>query len=474
MTMKKKRDLTSGSIFKNLLWVAIPTLLSSLVQMAYNLTDMFWVSQVTRMGLDQSDAVTAVGTGGFYMWLGFGFIMLVKIGTSVNISQSAGRDDAEAVAKFGNNGFILMVIVAVFYSLAGFILKEEFVALYGYSNEMVISDSIDYLSVVSSFIIFMFLVNLFSGIYDGLGLTIMTFVIGATGLVLNMILDPFFILDQVTVFGNTFNGLGMTVKGAAIATVISQGFVLLIYILIYISKVRPFDLHLKKYFSTDHMKRILKIGYPVGVQSILFTIIAVIITIMQAGYGEEVVATQRVGSQIEALAWMIASGFQVALASFVGQNYGAGKLDRVKKGYITSMKILIPYGIAVNLLLFFFSKQLFGIFIQEADTLPLGITYLRVLSISQLFMIIELATAGAFNGLGRTKYPSGVSIIGNFLRIPLAYVLALSLGYVGIWWAISMSSILKGVVIVIMFLYFLRKLSLSDISELEVTELEIV
>lgn len=473
--MKKKRDLTSGSILKNLLWVAIPTLLSSLVQMAYNLTDMFWVGQVTRMGLDQSDAVTAVGTGGFYMWLGFGFIMLVKIGTSVNISQSAGKNDAEAVSKFGNNGFILMVIVAIFYSVAGFFLKEEFVGLYGYTKEIVISDSIDYLSVVSTFVIFMFLVNLFSGIYDGLGLTIMTFIIGASGLVLNMVLDPFFILDQVTVFGTTFDGLGLTVKGAAIATVISQGFVLLIYILIYISKkFRPFDLHLKKYFSTSYMKRILKIGYPVGLQSILFTMIAVIVTIMQAGYGEEVVATQRVGSQIEALAWMIASGFQVALASFVGQNYGAGRLDRVRKGYITSMKILVPYGIAVNLLLFFFSEQLFGIFIQEADTLPLGITYLRVLSVSQLFMILELATAGAFNGLGRTKYPSSVSIAGNFLRIPLAYLLAISLGYVGIWWAISMSSILKGVVLVVMFIYFLRKLCRRDVSELEVTELEIV
>ena len=471
--MKKKRDLTQGSILKNLLWVAIPTLLSSLVQMAYNLTDMFWVGQVTRMGLDQSDAVTAVGTGGFYMWLGFGFIMLVKIGTSVNISQSAGRNDVESVAKYGNNGFILMIIVAVFYSISGFFLKEEFVNLYGYTNTSVINDSIAYLSVVSSFVVFMFLVNLFSGIYDGLGLTIMTFFIGASGLILNMILDPFFILDQVTVFGNTINGLGLTVKGAAIATVISQGFVLLIYILIYISKLRPFDLHLKRYFSIEHMKRILRIGYPVGLQSILFTIIAVIVTIMQAGYGEEVVATQRVGSQIEALAWMIASGFQVALASFVGQNYGANQIDRVRKGFVTSMKILIPYGIAVNLLLFFFSKQLFGIFIQEADTLPLGIVYLRVLSISQLFMIIELATAGAFNGLGRTKYPSGVSIIGNLLRIPGAYLLAIPLGYIGIWWAISISSIIKGVVLVIFFVYFLRKLWIQDQERIEVLELEI-
>ena len=471
--MTRKRDLTTGSIYKNLLWVAIPTLLASLVQMAYNLTDMFWVSQVTRMGLDQSDAVTAVGTGGFYMWLGFGFILLVKIGTSVNVSQAAGRNDADDVAKYGANGFMLMLIVAALYSLLGFFLKEEFVGLFGYTKDIVISDSIDYLGVISTFVVFMFLVNLFSGIYDGLGLTIMTFIIVATGLVMNMILDPFFILDQVTVFGQTFDGLGMTVKGAAIATVISQGTVLLIYILIYISKLRPFDLHLKKHFSVKHMKSILRIGYPVGLQSILFTIIAVIITIMQAGYGEEVVATQRVGSQIEALAWMIASGFQVALASFVGQNYGAGRIDRVRKGYIAAMKILVPYGIAVNLLLFFFSKELFSIFIQEADTLPLGIVYLRVLSVSQLFMIIELATAGAFNGLGRTKYPSSVSIVGNLLRIPMALALATVLDYVGIWWAVSISSVIKGTVLVILFVYFLRKLCIQDKERLEVLELEI-
>ena len=92
---------------------------------------------------------------------------------------------------------------------------------------------------------------------------------------------------------------------------------------------------------------------------------------------------------------------------------------------------------------------------------------------SQLFMILELATAGAFNGLGKTKYPSGVGIVGNFLRIPMAYLLALSLGYVGIWWAISISSILKGTVIMIMFSLFLRKLCLRDGSVLELTELEI-
>lgn len=466
--MKKKRDLTQGSIFKNLLWVAIPTLLSSIVQMTYNLTDMFWVGQIRTMGLSETDAIAAVGTAGFYMWFGFGFIMLVKVGTSVKVSHAAGRNNQEELDDYGNNGFIYMLFFGILYSLVGYFGAKTYVNIYHFENLDVINYSVDYLKVVSMFGISLFMVNLFNGVYDGLGLTIMTFLVSATGLVLNMILDPFFILDTVTIFGHTFDGLGMTVKGAAIATVISQFIILLIYITIYLGKNRPFHLHPFKYFNFNTIKKIHKIGFPVGIQSILFTIIAVIVTIMLAKFGEGVVATQRLGSQIEALAWMIASGFQVALASFVGQNYSAGRLDRIKDGYVSAMKILVPYGILVNIFLFVFSKQLFGIFISEPDTLRLGQIYLEILSVSQLFMILELATAGAFNGLGKTIVPSTVGITGNALRIPAAYFLGASFGFAGIWWAVSLSSILKGVVLVLLFVYYLRKIMRQDVSSLEI------
>ena len=196
----------------------------------------------------------------------------------------------------------------------------------------------------------------------------------------------------------------------------------------------------------------------------LFTTIAIIIAIMVASYGDAATTIQRLGSQIEALAWMVASGFQVALASFIGQNYGAGKMDRVKDGYITALKLLVPYGIFINIIMFVFAEQMIGLFIDDPDTLIIGKRYLEVLSISQLFMIIELGTAGAFNGLGKTRIPSTVGFLGNLTRIPLGIMLALPLGVYGIWWAVSISSILKGTVLTVWFLMYLRKLKLFKTS----------
>ena len=121
--------------------------------------------------------------------------------------------------------------------------------------------------------------------------------------------------------------------------------------------------------------------------------------------------------------------------------------------------MLVPYGIIVNVVLFIFAEQLFSIFITTPSTLSIGKTYLEILSISQLFMIIELTTAGAFNGLGKTKIPSSVGIIGNGLRIPFAILFSVSLGYAGIWWVVSVSSIIKGIVLLVWFLVYLRRVN---------------
>jgi len=189
-----------------------------------------------------------------------------------------------------------------------------------------------------------------------------------------------------------------------------------------------------------------------------------IIGVMVTSYGPEYMAIQRLGSQIEALAWMVASGFQVALASFVGQNYCAGKMDRVKDGYFTALKLLIPYGVIVNVVMFVFAEQMIGIFLTNPETIAIGKRYLEILSISQLFMIIELGTAGAFNGLSKTYIPSSVGFTGNLIRIPLGMILAITFGVYGIWWAVSISSIVKGVVLTIWFIVYLRKLKILKTS----------
>ena len=457
--MKNKLDLTKGNILKDILIVAIPTLLSSLIQMAYNLTDMFWVARVDQIGLIPEQAVSAVGTVGFYPWLGFGFIMLAKIGTSVKISQAAGMDDIKLIEKIGNNGLIFMFILGLGYSLFGFFGAEMFVGWFKTGSVNIDAYAISYMRIVTAFGLSLFMVNLFNGIFDGLGKTLSTLIVTSSGLILNMILDPIFILDEISIFGLfDINGLSMGVQGAPIATVIGQTSILLIYIGIYMSKARPFKISIFKNFDPKVLKEIFRIGIFVTIQSVIFTFISMNLARMVVSYGEAPMAIQRVGSQIEAVAWMVASGFQVALASFVGQNFGARRYDRIKEGYKTSMKLLIPYGILVNVLLFVFAEQLFSIFFDNPETLKIGKIYLQILSISQLFMIVELATAGVFNGLGKTIYPSVVGIAGNLLRIPVAIILSASIGYAGIWWGVSMSSIVKGVVLVIWLVYFLKKL----------------
>ena len=443
--MKVKIDLTSGNILKKLLIVAVPMLLTSIVQMAYNLTDMFWVSRVDIIGQNPTEAVAAIGTAGFFPWFGFGLIAIAKIGTSIMVSQAAGRNDKLAVDKVATNGVVLMLVLAIFYSVYGIFMGGQFFALFNIDNIVVVDEGVRYMRIIAYFGSAYFLVNAFNGVYDGLGKTIKTFYVTACGLVLNMVLDPLFILQ-----------FGWGVSGAAIATGISQSVVLLIYVVIYTRKHPPARLHVQS-VSLAALKRIFTLGLPVGIQSMIMTSIAIAIGIMVASFGESVMTVSRIGSQIEALSWMVASGFQVALASFVGQNVGANQFGRVKAGYKQSMALLIPYGLLVNALLYFGAQPLFAIFIDTEPTLSQGIDYLRILSVSQLFMILEMVTAGAFNGLGKTRIPSLVQIIGNVMRIPLAMLLmdALTPNKHGIWWALTISSVFKGVVLVALFIILL-------------------
>ncbi|PAT02444.1 hypothetical protein CI105_00295 [Candidatus Izimaplasma bacterium ZiA1] len=445
--MKTKKDLTKGNILSSLLFLAVPTLLTSLVQMTYNLTDMFWVGKVGNIGLDATAAIAAVGTAGYYTWLGFGLILLAKIGTSVMVSQSAGADDDESVKGYASTGLVLMAILAVIYMTLGYFGSELFIGLFGIEEDIIVVDAVSYVRIVSMFGFGFFFVNLFNGIYDGLGKTLNTFYITSIGLVLNIILDPIFIL----VFK-------MGVNGAAIATVISQLVILSIYIYIYSSRFKPFKINMKEQFSKSKLFKIIKIGMPVGLQSILFTLISLKLAALVADFGKPLIATQRIGSQIEALAWMIASGFQVALAAFVGQNLGAKKYDRIRNGYFTSLKLLIPYGIFVNILLFVFAEQLFSIFINDPVTVSYGKEYLQILSVSQMFMIVELGTAGAFNGLGKSYAPSIVGITFTGLRIPFSMLFVTGFGVTAIWWVISVSSIVKGVLLVTWFLLLLIRM----------------
>ncbi|MBM7561262.1 putative MATE family efflux protein [Fusibacter tunisiensis] len=446
MIKSKKMDLTTGDIFKSLIVMALPIMGTSFVQMAYNLTDMFWI------GFLGSDAVAAVGIAGFFVWFSQAFIILSKTGTEIRVAQTTGKKEDLQAEKYARNGLALVWIIAVLYGLGIVVFRNPLIGFFNTGDSHVESMATLYLALVGLGMIFPFSNQVFTGIFNGRGDSRTPFQFNVTGLLINIVLDPILIL-----------GLGpfpkMGVAGAAVATVIAQGIVFVLFVYNIKFKHALFDHFVFfKGIQISRFKEIMKLGSAPALQSGFFTLISMVIARIIAVYGPGPIATQKVGSQIESITWMTATGISVALSAFVGQNYGAGQYGRVVKGYRTAIKIAFALGIFNTFILFFGAKWLFMIFIREPDVIPLGIDYLRILGLSQLFMCIEITTTGAFNGIGHTKPAALIGIAFNILRIPMALYFSQMtfLGLNGIWWSISISSLFKGVIVYAIFEKLIR------------------
>ncbi|MDD3129972.1 MAG: MATE family efflux transporter [Candidatus Izemoplasmatales bacterium] len=445
--MKKIYNVTEGPILKKMLLLALPILLTTLSQIAYNLTDIFWIGRVDSIGMDQTNAVAAVGTVSYLTWFAFGFILIAKIGTSVKVSHAVGKKEIEKVNVFAANGLLLEAFLGIILAISILIFKDEFLSIFNIETPQIVEYALMYIPIIGGFIFIQFIVNGFVAINEGLGQTKINLLVLAIGFVFNMILDPLLIL----VFK-----LGIT--GAAIATVSSQAVTLIVFIFIYKKHNPSIKIFRLKNLNVNALKEIVGIGLPVGLQSMLFTVISIYIAREVFAFGPNVVAGQRVGVQIEQLTWMISSGFQSAITVFVGQNFGAKEFARIKRSVFDISLVLIPYALVISLMLVLIPEQLMRIFISEDSTVNAGITYLTILSISQVFMIIESIGAGFFNGIGKSYIPSIVGIVGNSIRIPFVIILTKTLFEKGIWWSLNISSVFKAVIIIIVFVYLITHL----------------
>ena len=438
-------DLLNEAIAPALTRLALPIMATSLVQMLYNLTDMAWIG---RLG---AGAVTAVGSAGMYTWFSQGFAILARTGGQVKTAHCLGAGENDSAAQYARGALQLGILFAVLYGLVSLFGASRLIGFFKLNSPEVIAQAEWYVRIACGLVIFSYLNAILTGLLTAAGNSRTPFIVNVAGLVFNVVLDP------VLIFGiGPFPVLRVT--GAAIATVIAQMIVTVMFFIFamkdtvlfqYVRYLKKPDLH--------HMKGIVRIGFPTSVQSMLFTGISMIIARLVAGYGDAAVAVQKVGSQIESISWMTADGFAAAVNSFTSQNHGAGKKRRIYQGYVSALKVVFVWGIFCTLLLICCPAPVFRIFITEKDVIPLGVDYLRILGVSQLFMSLEITTAGAFSGYGKTVPPSVISIVFTALRIPLALILVhTTLALNGIWWSITISSILKGVLLFVWFYIFMR------------------
>ena len=438
--MKRKVDLVSGNIIKTLIALSLPILGTSFIQMAYSLVDMIWI------GKAGSAAVAAVGTAGFFAWFGNSLVLISKTGAEVGVSQAIGKNNEKERNSYVYSSITLCVLMSIIYGVILILFRNELIGFFNLGDANIIKMSLEYLIIIALGMICAFLNPQFTGIFTASGNSKTPFIVNTIGLVMNIILDP------VLIFG--FAGIKpLGVVGAALATVLSQLLVTIIFIYTFIKNGYNFSFSNKKFITLKYIKNICMFGGPTAIQNCLFTFFSMLLGRIVASAGPVSIAVQKVGSQIESISWMTAGGFASALTAFIGQNYGAKKWNRVLKGYKVTLFISCLLGIFTTILLVFFGRSIFSIFINESEAIAQGIDYLKILGYSQLFMCLEITTSGAFYGVGRTVIPSIIGIIFTGLRVPLAIILFRPeiLGINGVWWSISGTSIVKGIVLVLLF-----------------------
>ena len=453
--MKNKTDegkrmegnLTKGPILKTLTKLAIPIMASSFLGTLYNITDMAWI------GLLGSKAVAGVGVGGMFTWLSQGLAAMARMAGQVQVAQCIGRDERDRAHGFAQAAVQLATLMGMAYAVISLVFTRQMVAFFQLTDPEAQTAALSYTKIACGLIVFSFLTLTMTGLYTAQGDSKTPFLANLIGLVTNMILDPVLILGP-----GPFPKLG--VVGAAIATVTAQAIVMMMMILgVIIQKKENVlkGIRLTAKIPKEYLGGLCRIGIPTAIQGMAYCAISMVLTRMVSAYGAEAVATQRVGGQIESISWNTADGFAAALNAFIAQNYGAGKMDRVRKGYRASLWTVGIWGLLISFVFICFPKAIADIFFHEPKAVATAVGYLVIIGFSEAFMCVELTTVGALSGLGRTRLCSIISITFTSAGIPLAIILGGLIGLSGIWWALSITSIIKGIIFTCTFLWITRK-----------------
>ena len=440
-------NLTKGPILKTLTKLAIPIMASSFLGTLYNITDMAWI------GLLGSKAVAGVGVGGMFTWLSQGLAAMARMGGQVQVAQCIGRDERDRAHGFAQAAVQLATLMGMAYAVISLVFTRQMVAFFQLTDPEAQIAALSYTKIACGLIVFSFLTLTMTGLYTAQGDSKTPFLANLIGLVTNMILDPVLILGP-----GPFPKLG--VVGAAIATVTAQAIVMMMMILgVIIQKKENVlkGIRLTAKIPKEYLGGLCRIGIPTAIQGMAYCAISMVLTRMVSAYGAEAVATQRVGGQIESISWNTADGFAAALNAFIAQNYGAGKMERVRKGYRASLWTVGIWGLLISFVFICFPQAIADIFFHEPKAVATAVGYLVIIGFSEAFMCVELTTVGALSGLGRTRLCSIISIAFTSARIPLAIILGGLIGLSGIWWALSITSIIKGIIFTCTFLWITRK-----------------
>jgi len=395
-------------------------LIGNLFQQFYNIVDSIIVGNFIN-----KQALAAVGASFPVIFTLISFVIGIGSGATIVISQFFGAKDYDKVVRAIDTTFIFMFFVSIIITALGLLFGEEIFGLLQLPQEL-LPQAMVYFSIYigGSFVFFGFQTT--SSILRGLGdsKTPLYFLMIAT--IFNVLLDLLFIL--------VFN---MGIAGAALATVISQGGAFVTAI-VYLNRTHELIQFSFKglVFDKEIFKKSLRIGLPTSFQQSFIAIGMTALMGIVNQFGTNVIAAYSVGMRLNSLATLPAMNFGSALSMFVGQNLGAGKIERVRKGYLSTLLMSATISVLVTLVVVVFGSQLMALFTQDESVISIGAEYLLIVGSFYIIFSIMFSTIGVLRGAGATIITMISSLLSLWaVRLPIAWWLSGEIGYEGIWWA---------------------------------------
>jgi putative MATE family efflux protein len=406
------KDLTKGKEFKLILMFALPMLIGNVFQQLYNIVDSAIVGNYIG-----KQALAAVGASFPIIFTLISLIIGITIGSTIIISQYFGAKQFGNVRKSVDTINVFLLIASIITSALGIIFSREIFVLIDLPKE-IIPLAVEYLDIYLLGLPFMFGFQGISAILRGVGdtRTPLYFLIIST--LLNIALDFIFVL-----------GFNYGISGVAWATIISQSVALLAAI-IWVRKNKLLNFRIKGLvFDIAIFKESVRIGLPSGMQQIFVSLGMMAIFGIVNQFGTNVIAAYSVAMRIDSLAILPAMVFSSALSAFVGQNIGANKLERVKKGLYSTILMTVVFSLIITLIITVFGEQLMLLFIKDMPVVNIGKEYLVIVSSFYVLFAVMFTLNGVMQGAGDTLIPM-------FITVPVAYFLSSHIGETGIWWSL--------------------------------------
>lgn len=449
--MKKTENLMGTKpIFPLLMSMAIPPMISMLIQSMYNIIDSIYVAQLGEKALSAVSLIFPLQNLTNAVAVGFG------VGVNACVAMSLGEKDDDKVNSTATHGIILSLIHGTIFIITGMILTKPFLNIFTNDKE-ILNLGYEYGSIVICFSFGFLIYLVIEKLFQAVGNMTTPMILTILGAVINIILDPIFIFGK-------FGVPAMGIKGAAIATVISQMVSFILGVILFRKRNGGIHITLNNFkFDKDIILRLYGIGVPSSIMMAMPSLLISILNGILVQVSQVSVAVLGIYYKLQTFVYMPANGVVQGMRPIISYNYGANNKKRVRSTLKVSLIVVMSIMAVGTLLLLFIPKEILHLFNATDNMMDIAIKALRIISLGFIISSVSIIYSGAFEALGKGVESLIVSLLRQLIiLVPLSVILLKLFNLNGVWISFPISEIISAIVSIILMKKILNTVSMTN------------